>query len=741
MNERKRRASRKSGGARQSTKALPKLNASPHAPSILNSRYHFFGGKGGVGKTTAATATALYLLDNSKQDGHVLLFSTDPAHSLSDSLEIEIGDKLTEITRRADSSLYAYEMDAGAALYKFKEKHRAVLAEIAERGTLLDESDVNELLNLSLPGMDEVMALFELSELSRAGTYSHIIVDTAPSGHTSRLLKLPAVFAQMLTALDRMSDKHRYIIAQFARGATRTRMDKVELFLRDMNERVSRVRSMLFGAGETSFTLVTIPEAMAVEETARYFALLKDEGVPMRHLIVNRVEHEHDDCPYCAARVRSQQPHLTEIEREFSGLQIHQVPLLAEEVRGIKRLKSFARLVWEDEGDTETRRRGDAERKNTSVGASLRSSATASSKLSVAVSLRPRLSETHAASFPFDSRRLLIFGGKGGVGKTTAAASAALALADGNTASRVLIFSTDPAHSLSDSFDEEIGALKENVAGRANLDAMEIDPGRRFEELKERYRAWIDELFETLTGASRWEVQFDREAMRELVSLAPPGIDEIAALSAISDLLDENRYATIVLDTAPTGHLIRFLELPDVALSWVRTFIKLLLKYKNVVRARGVAEELIALSKSIKRVIALLTDAQGCEFVGVSIPERMSLEETVRLTRTLERLKVPMRRLVVNMIVPEEAAATCDFCRARRDAQGITLEDFRREFKGTCELFTAPQQPHEIRGAEKLLEHFARWRKFGEEQDSRAAQRTTKTRKNRARAVKAKSKA
>ena len=222
--------------------------------------------------------------------------------------------------------------------------------------------------------------------------------------------------------------------------------------------------------------------------------------------------------------------------------------------------------------------------------------------------------------FPVVSRKIVIFGGKGGVGKTTAAAAFALALARANPRQKLLIFSTDPAHSLSDSFDEEIGELKSGVAGNENLDAMEIDPGKWFEELKQRYRVWTDELFESLSGGSRMEIKFDREAMRELVELTPPGIDEIAALGTISDLLDEKRYHTIILDTAPTGHLIRFLELPQVALSWIRTFMKLLLKYQNVLRATQVAEELVALSKSIKKVLALLTDGERCEFVGVAIP-------------------------------------------------------------------------------------------------------------------------
>ena len=194
-----------------------------------------------------------------------------------------------------------------------------------------------------------------------------------------------------------------------------------------------------------------------------------------------------------------------------------------------------------------------------------------------------------------------------------------------------------------------------------------------------------------------------------MVALAPPGIDEIAALSAVSDLLEDEAYTSIVLDTSPTGHLLRFLELPEVALAWVRTFIKLLLKYKNVVRWGGVAEELVALSKNIKRVAALLTDPESCEFVGVAIPERMSLEETARLAERLRQLRMPMRRLLVNGVVTQEAAGACDFCAARRAEQAGRLKEFRQRFKGAAELFFAPQFPSEIRGAVRLREHFEGW--------------------------------
>jgi len=204
------------------------------------------------------------------------------------------------------------------------------------------------------------------------------------------------------------------------------------------------------------------------------------------------------------------------------------------------------------------------------------------------------------------------------------------------------------------------------------------------------------------------EIQFDREAMRDLVELTPPGIDEIAALGTISELLDEDRYDSIVLDTAPTGHLIRFLELPEVALSWIRTFMKLLLKYQNVLRANQVAEELVALSKSIKKVLALLTNALACEFVGVAIPERMSLEETVDLAKSLRNLKVPLGRLLINGVVPETG---CSFCKARRKMQDEVIGEFRKRLRG-IELYVAPQQPHEIHGARHLSSHFVAWKNF-----------------------------
>ncbi|HEX8146994.1 MAG TPA: ArsA family ATPase, partial [Pyrinomonadaceae bacterium] len=432
------------GGAKKAPTARKAVRAKPRGPHAARlpadfppTPYIFFGGKGGTGKTTAAAATALALLDAAGAGESILLFSTDPAHSLSDSLGVEIGDRTAEVARRgprADAPrLSAREMDASAALEAFKRKHRAVLAEIADRGTILDEADINDLLDLSLPGMDEVMALFELSEVERAGDFARVVVDTAPSGHTSRMLRLPEVFARWVGALDVMSEKHRYMVSHFVRGRA-ARADEVDLFLRDLSERVEAVRSMLFDPARASFVLVTIPEAMAFEESARYFKSLREEGVPVTDVLVNRVERAHGGCPLCRARAAMQSQWLDALGREFKSLRQHRVPLFPAEVRGPRALREFARVAWgkaKDEG-----RKVKDERSAVEDSSSSRSSS----------STRPSSFILHPSSFPLAPKRLVIFGGKGGVGKTTAAAAYALALAASSDKSRVLLFSTDPAH-------------------------------------------------------------------------------------------------------------------------------------------------------------------------------------------------------------------------------------------------------------------------------------------------------
>jgi anion-transporting ArsA/GET3 family ATPase len=144
----------------------------------------------------------------------------------------------------------------------------------------------------------------------------------------------------------------------------------------------------------------------------------------------------------------------------------------------------------------------------------------------------------------------------------------------------------------------------------------------------------------------------------------------------------------------------------------VRTFIRLLLKYKSVTGAGEIAAELVATSKRVKRVAALLVNGNECEFVGVAIPETTSFDETVRLVDTLGKLKVPVGRILINNVVPFRAAEECAFCDQRHRRQERVVKRYDLHFNRSARLFVAPQQPFEVNGPARLQEHFASWREL-----------------------------
>jgi arsenite-transporting ATPase len=141
----------------------------------------------------------------------------------------------------------------------------------------------------------------------------------------------------------------------------------------------------------------------------------------------------------------------------------------------------------------------------------------------------------------------------------------------------------------------------------------------------------------------------------------------------------------------------------------VRTFLRLLLKYREWVTSSEVAEELIKMSKNIKRVIATLTNPDECEFIAVAIPERMSLNETNRLVEGVDRLRVSLQSVLINNVIPEDAAASCDFCKGRRLSQIRQLNLFRRRFSAGVAMIVAPQLPFEIQGYRQLREYLRSW--------------------------------
>ena len=235
-------------------------------------RLILFGGKGGVGKTTMAATTALFLAGSSRDRKKILIISTDPAHSLSDSFGIQIGDRVTPV-QGPGTNLFAHELDASRLLNHFKEKNHDVIGKLAERGTYFDKADIADFLDLSLPGMDEVMAIMEMARLLKENEFDTLVVDTAPTGHTVRMLDLPEKMKTWIDVMDLMQHKHRYMYRKFT--GKKYIKDECDLFLEGLSADINRVRKMLGNKDTTRFVPVLIPELMSVYETKRLIASLE----------------------------------------------------------------------------------------------------------------------------------------------------------------------------------------------------------------------------------------------------------------------------------------------------------------------------------------------------------------------------------------------------------------------------------------------------------------------------------
>jgi arsenite-transporting ATPase len=176
--------------------------------------YEFVGGKGGVGKTTLAAALALGAAEAHRS---TLVISTDPAHSLGDALGRRLTARVARVpTRPGSPAVHALELDADRALARWLQTRRPSLRLIAERGTYLDRSDIDQFLGLSFPGVDELGGLLELVRVAETGRYDTVVVDTAPTGHTLRLLAVPDALRRIAGVLGEMLAKHHFLLTRLS---------------------------------------------------------------------------------------------------------------------------------------------------------------------------------------------------------------------------------------------------------------------------------------------------------------------------------------------------------------------------------------------------------------------------------------------------------------------------------------------------------------------------------------------
>ncbi|ADJ16246.1 ArsA family ATPase [Halalkalicoccus jeotgali] len=298
----------------------------------------------------------------------------------------------------------------------------------------------------------------------------------------------------------------------------------------------------------------------------------------------------------------------------------------------------------------------------------------------------------------------VLYGGKGGVGKTTMAAATGLASA--KRGERTLVVSTDPAHSLSDSF--ELALDGEPSAVRENLFAVEIDPESR----ADRYQSIVSAIASDLRAVG---ISLSEDEVERLFgSGIPAGGDEAAALDVLAEYVDSGDWGRIVFDTAPTGHTLRLLELPDVldaALETTDSVRGQLHRMATSTRSmlmgpaayfgrEGGEDELAELKARMERAREVLRDPERTAFRAVLIPERMAIAETERLVERLHEVEMPVETLVVNKVL-EDVDEGCSRCRTRRDQHRKRLAEIHETFPA-FEIVTVPDETGEVHGVESL---------------------------------------
>jgi arsenite-transporting ATPase len=647
-------------------------------------RVRFFGGKGGVGKTTCSAATALA---GAARGARVLLVSTDPAHSLGDALSLRLSSRARKVLA-GKGGLWALELDADRALWRWVSKRRAALSLAGARGTYLLEEEVERFLGLPVPGVDELLALVEVRRIAEEGGYQEVVVDTAPTGHTLRMLAMPGSLRRMAAVLDAMQEKHRVL----SRSLGRYRPDAAEELIEEIEREGEELERLLRDPQRVSFSWVTVAEPLAVAESADGIAALESQGIRVDELIVNRLtKPPRARCGLCEGRVRVERAALLALRTWAPGRTVRLVYEIPREPRGLRALGSFAASLRRARSlrppAARRRRPSRASRPDRAVGEGL-------------------------PLEPPPTLKLLFFGGKGGVGKTTCAAAAAIALARREPKRRVLLLSTDPAHSLRDVLGVEPGEGEFRLpGGPAGLRGLELDAANLFAERRERYRAEVEAFFDGLTGPGG-DSSLDRRVARDLLELAPPGLDELFAIlwvmEAVARPAGKGAHDLVVVDTAPTGHALRLLAMPEGAHRWVREMLSVLARFPR--RAEGLTRGLVDLARGLRLLREALADGGRTRFVAVTRPAELPRLETRRLLLALRRLGITPAAVLVNGLTPPG----CARCRRAARVEAVQLRSIRRlsrlSRREACAIITAPAAAPPPRGVAGLARWGRSWR-------------------------------
>ncbi|HXO38725.1 MAG TPA: TRC40/GET3/ArsA family transport-energizing ATPase, partial [Candidatus Acidoferrum sp.] len=495
----------------------------------------------------------------------------------------------------------------------------------------------------------------------------HIVVDTAPFGHTLRLFELPGHFQRFLNFLEVASSRDDLLAQRFG-GRTSS---PAHGFLEKWQATVKKVKEA-FSVDQAEVLLVTSPETFSLNEAVRCVDALRESAAEMRlgGIVLNRVVVSAESCARCRARTLQGKKAVQFLKQKFP-----RVPRLigidpGNPLLGAKQLQRFGDLVFAGE--------------RANLAAPPRA---AKRKLKFA-----------KTKWPAAETRLSFTLGKGGVGKTTVTAALAFHSRSLNKDVHVTVCSTDPAPSLDDVFQKKIGDQMVSVLGDPGLGAMEMDAIFEFRGWAARIKKQLSSGTSMESGGLHVDLTFEKEVFAALMDVVPPGVDEVFAIFRILDLLEARR-GSVFIDMAPTGHALELLRMPERILLWSRLLLKSLAAHRTLALAQDVAVELAGLGQRVRRLLEMMRDPKQSRAWAVMLPEPVPDRQTQRLLAAMKELGIAVDSLFVNRVLLGPSG--CQRCQRAQKWQLATLQSLQKKY-GDHRLYLVRDFPAEIAGAAKL---------------------------------------